>query len=97
MAGGREYPMTISVSEARSRLFPLIQQVNEDRVAVRITSKNGNAVLVSEEDFESWQETVHLLSSPVNAARLLRAVGDVREGKNLTQHILGDITRMVDE
>ncbi|WP_055587085.1 type II toxin-antitoxin system Phd/YefM family antitoxin [Peterkaempfera griseoplana] len=66
--------MTISASEARSRLFPLIQQVNDDHVPVRISSKAGDAVLMSAEDYDSWQETIYLLRSPANARRLREAV-----------------------
>lgn len=40
--------MVITASEARSQLFPLIAQVNNDSTPVVITSKKGNAVLVSE-------------------------------------------------
>jgi len=64
----------ISASEARSRLFPLIQQVNNDHVPVRISSKGGDAVLMSADDFDSWQETIYLLRSPANARRLMEAV-----------------------
>lgn len=66
--------MTVSASEARSRLFPLIQQVNDDHAPVRITSKSGDAVLMSAEDYDSWQETIYLLRSPANARRLMEAV-----------------------
>ena len=66
--------MAISASEARSHLFPLIQQVNDDHVPVRISSKGGDAVLMSAEDFDSWQETIYLLRSPANARRLMEAV-----------------------
>lgn len=66
--------MPISVSEARARLFPLIQQVNDDHEPVEITSRSGNAVLMSADDFRSWQETVHLLRSPANTAHLMAAV-----------------------
>jgi antitoxin YefM len=66
--------VAVSASEARSRLFPLIQQVNDDHVPVRISSKAGDAVLMSAEDFDSWQETIYLLRSPVNAQRLMEAV-----------------------
>ena len=66
--------MAISASEARSRLFPLIQQVNDDHEPVRINSKGGDAVLMSAEDFDSWQETIYLLRSPANARRLMEAV-----------------------
>jgi prevent-host-death family protein len=46
---------TMSASEARKNLFPLMGQVNEDHDVVRITSKAGNAVMVSEVDYEAWQ------------------------------------------
>ncbi|WP_377271262.1 type II toxin-antitoxin system Phd/YefM family antitoxin [Peterkaempfera sp. SMS 1(5)a] len=71
--------MTISASEARSRLFPLIQQVNDDHVPVRISSKAGDAVLMSAEDYDSWQETIYLLRSPANARRLMEAVARDKE------------------
>jgi antitoxin YefM len=67
-------PVAITASEARARLFPLIQQVNDDHVPVRINSKSGDAVLMSAEDFDSWQETIYLLRSPANARRLMEAV-----------------------
>ena len=45
--------MTLSVtaSEARSRLFPLIEQVNADQVAVEIVSRRGTAFLVSADEY----------------------------------------------
>ncbi|MGC2997618.1 type II toxin-antitoxin system Phd/YefM family antitoxin [Streptomyces sp. G35A] len=66
--------MSITASEARARLFPLIQQVNDDHEPVEITSRGGNAILMSADDFRSWQETVYLLRSPANAAHLMAAV-----------------------
>ena len=49
--------MAISASTAREKLFPLIEQVNQDLKPVLITSKNGNAVLISESEYESIIET----------------------------------------
>jgi antitoxin YefM len=66
--------MSISASEARQRLFPLLEQVNTDHQPVRITSRAGDAVLMSADDYDSWQETVYLLRSPENARRLMEAV-----------------------
>jgi antitoxin YefM len=66
--------MAISASEARQRLFPLLEQVNTDHEPVRITSKAGDAVLMSADDYDAWQETVYLLRSPENARRLMEAV-----------------------
>ena len=73
--------MTISASEARSRLFPLLQQVNDDHMPVRINSKGGDAVLMSAADFDSWQETIYLLRSPANARRLMEAVARDKAGQ----------------
>ncbi|MER7768600.1 type II toxin-antitoxin system prevent-host-death family antitoxin [Kitasatospora sp. NPDC096140] len=73
--------MAISASEARTQLFPLIKKVNDDHAPVRITSKSGDAVLMSAEDYDSWQETIHLLRSPANAQRLMEAVARDRAGQ----------------
>jgi len=66
--------VSITASEARRRLFPLLEQVNTDHEPVRIRSKAGDAVLMSADDYDSWQETVYLLRSPENARRLMEAV-----------------------
>ena len=73
--------MAISASEARSRLFPLIQQVNDDHTPVRINSKSGDVVLMSAQDFDAWQETIYLLRSPANARRLMEAVARDKSGQ----------------
>lgn len=75
--------VAISASEARRRLYPLIEQVNDDHEPVEIVSSKGSAVLMSKDDFDSWRETDYLFRSPVNARRLLRAYEDserFREG-----------------
>lgn len=72
--------MSITASEARKNLFPLIEKVNDDRAPIHITSRNGNAVLISEDDFTSWQETIYLLRSPVNARRLAESVAEAERG-----------------
>lgn len=73
--------MSISASEARKRLFPLIERVNEDRDAVEIVSRKGNAVLMSADEYAAWQETAYLFRSPANARRLLDAYERARAGK----------------
>ena len=55
---------TLSVSEARSKLYRLLDQVSETHKPAMITGKRSNAVLVSEEDWNAIQETLHLLSIP---------------------------------
>jgi antitoxin YefM len=54
----------IKASEARSRLYRLIDEAASSHEPVFITGKRSNAVLVSEEDWRSIQETLYLLSIP---------------------------------
>jgi len=72
--------MVITASEARSQLFPLIEQVNNDSTPVIITSKKGNAVLVSESEWEAIIETMYLLRTPTNRERLARSQAEVLAG-----------------
>ena len=72
--------MSITASEARQRLFPLIEEVNEDQIAVEIVSKKGTAFLVSADEYHSLKETVYLLQSPENARRLREALAESSAG-----------------
>lgn len=72
--------MAMSASEARKRLFPLIEQINDDEEAVEIVSKSGTAFLVPEHLWRSLMETRYLLRSPANARRLLDSVARVEAG-----------------
>ncbi|MDD9382426.1 type II toxin-antitoxin system Phd/YefM family antitoxin [Streptomyces sp. ZAF1911] len=86
--------MSISASEARATLFPLIERVNTDHTPVRITSKSGDAVLMAADDYDSWQETVYLLRSPENAKRLMEAVARDREGATTVARTLDELKEM---
>ena len=57
--------MTIlNATEARSKLYSLIDEAAETHQPIVITGKRGNAVLVSEEDWNAISETLHLMSIP---------------------------------
>jgi antitoxin YefM len=72
--------MSITASEARRRLFPLIDEVNDDGVPVEIVAKNNRAYLVPAAEYEALEETAHLLRSPANARRLIAAYQEAMEG-----------------
>ena len=55
---------SIPVTQARSRLYQLVDDAAASHVPVQITGKRSSAVLVSEEDWRSIQETLYLLSIP---------------------------------
>jgi antitoxin YefM len=70
----------ITASEARKGLFPLLEKVNDDHTHVEITSKHGNAVLMSLDEFEALQETAYLLRVPANARRLIESLAQAAKG-----------------
>lgn len=54
----------VTASEARANLYRLIDEVAESHDPLLITGKRGNAVLLSETDWNAIQETLHLMSVP---------------------------------
>jgi antitoxin YefM len=57
----------MTASDARKDLFTLVAQVNDDVDTVTITSKKGNAVLVSEGEWDAIKETLLVAGQPGNA------------------------------
>ena len=55
---------SLTASKARARLYRLIDEVTDSHEPVHIAGKRAGAVLLSEEDWRSIQETLHLLSIP---------------------------------
>lgn len=55
---------TISATKARNKIYKLIDETAEESKPIQITGKRTNAVLISEEDWNSIQETLFLLSIP---------------------------------
>ena len=55
---------TLTVSEARAKLYGLVDEVASEHRPVTIKGKRSSAVLIGESDWESIQETLYLLSIP---------------------------------
>jgi len=55
---------SITVSEARKRLYRLLDEVSESHEPVHISGKRHSAVLISEEDWRSIAETLYLMGIP---------------------------------
>jgi len=69
--------ITITATKARGSLYSLINEVRESHEPIQITGKQGNAVLISEEDWRSIRETLFLHSIPglVDSIKQARAEG----------------------
>ncbi|MFT4241863.1 MAG: type II toxin-antitoxin system prevent-host-death family antitoxin [Acidovorax sp.] len=79
----------ISYSQARSQLKGVIDRVVADCDATLIHRRDGeNAVLLSESTYNSMMETLYLLQSPANAARLMQAVELDRQGKAQVRELI---------
>lgn len=74
MAGDKMAILT--ASDARTNLYRLIDQTNESHEPVIITGKRNNAVLVSEEDWKSIQETLYILSIPGMKESILEGMNE---------------------
>jgi antitoxin YefM len=79
--------VVITASEARRNLFPLIEQVNNDRQPVEITSKRGDAVLMARADYDALEARAYLLRAPANAKRLLESLEQARAGDRQTHEL----------
>ena len=53
---------TLTATEARKKIYSLVDEVNESHEAIQIQGKRGSAVLISEDDWRSLQETLYLSS-----------------------------------
>ena len=81
---------TMSYSSFRSNLARTLDKVNDDHKPVMITRQNGKpAVVISLDDFQSYEETSYLMASPKNAERLNQAIAEIEAGK-VKQHELID-------
>ncbi len=64
---------TITATQARNKIYKLIDETAEESKPIQITGKRANAVLVSEDDWNAIQETLYLLSIPGMKESLLEA------------------------
>ena len=81
---------TTSYSELRKNLANTLDRLTEDREPVIITRDRGKpaAVLMSLEEFASWEETLHLLRSPANAKRLMESIAEFETGGGIERKLI---------
>ncbi|WP_417536661.1 type II toxin-antitoxin system Phd/YefM family antitoxin [Methylophaga sp.] len=80
---------TVTYSAFRTKLAGAMDKVNEDHAPILVTRQNGKpAVLMSLDDFKSYEETAYLMASPKNANRLNRAIAEVEAGKAVEKGLI---------
>ena len=82
----------VSFTDLRQNMARYLDRVSENREPLVVTRQGGkgNVVILSEEEFARWQETVHLLRSPTNAARLLASIRELDSGLGHAQELAGN-------
>ena len=79
----------VTYSEARSSLKSVLDRVSNDADVTVISRRDGaDAVVMSLEHYQSIMETVHLLSSPTNAAHLRKSIGQHKAGKAVRRELV---------
>lgn len=79
----------VTYSEARANLKDVMDRVVEDKTEVIVTRQKAEAVvMISLSEWNSMVETAHLLSSPVNAARLRRSIEQMNAGKGVEHELV---------
>ena len=67
----------ITVSQAESNLQNVIDQIINDVEPIIITTDTGDSVvMLSLDEFNAWQETRYLLSTPANAEQLMKSIAE---------------------
>ena len=80
---------TETFSNTRANLKAIMDRVVADRAPVKITrQKAEGVVMISESDWESMEETLHLMSSPKNAERLLTAIRGLEAGRGVVHELI---------
>lgn len=72
---------TVSYTHTRNNLAKIMEQAEENREAIVVTrSGKKPSVILSMDEFESMQETLYLMSSPKNLARMVQSLTDYEAG-----------------
>ena len=78
----------VSYTDLRANLARFMDRVCKTRAPLLVTRQNARSVvMLAEDEYESLMETVHLLRSPANAARLLASMEQADKGA-LSEHDL---------
>ena len=81
--------LVLNYSDFRKNLKENLDKVWDDAETVIVSrAHNKNVVVVSLDEYNSWQETKYLMSTPNNQKRLLDAIKDTEEGNFVTHSLI---------
>ena len=81
----------VTVREAEQNLARLITRVVADAEPTIVVSETGDQVVVIPlDEYNSWKETLYLLTNPANAAHLRTSIAEAQLGTT-SEHELMDV------
>ncbi|OUY08071.1 type II toxin-antitoxin system Phd/YefM family antitoxin [Acinetobacter populi] len=79
----------VTYSDLRNNLAKVLDGVIDDHSPVLVTRQNNQiAVLISLDDFNAYEETAHLLKSPVNAKRLRDSIAQIETDRIINHELI---------
>ncbi|HMG83815.1 MAG TPA: type II toxin-antitoxin system prevent-host-death family antitoxin [Ferruginibacter sp.] len=79
----------LNYTEFRKKMKESLDSVSDDNNIVIVSrSKNKNVVLLSMDEYNSWNETMHLIKSDKNRKRLDEAITEMKKGKSVKKSLL---------
>lgn len=79
----------VTLKEAKLNLERIVEQVIADaEPAIVVTESGEQVVFLSLDEYNSWKETLYLLSNPANADRLRKSMAEAQEGKAQERELL---------
>ncbi len=80
---------TVSYTSFRTNLAKMLDKVSRNHKPIMVTRQNGKpAIVMSVEDFSSYEETAYLMASPKNAKRLNEAISQIETGESTSHEII---------
>jgi antitoxin YefM len=88
---GAKSMTAMTLSEAKENLEQVINQVIEDdEPAIVCTDSGQQVVMLPLDEFNSWKETIYLLSNPANAAHLRRSIQEASSGQIQEKELINE-------
>ena len=81
----------VGFTEFRQKLAAHFDAIAKSRAPLVVTRQKGpSMVVLSEEEYEAMQETLHLLQTSANAARIMASIAELDAGAGVEREISGD-------
>jgi antitoxin YefM len=85
----------ITYTALRENLAKVMDEVCDSGSYIVVTRQNARpVVMMSLQEFRSWEETIHLLRSPDNAARLMESIAELEAGKGVEHELIEPETNL---